>query len=104
MTSKQLGSLLRKAPPATALDEPTDVLTIRPGPTTSASAAEVPLQVKIPAPIHKQLQLMAVERGESLRTLVLRGVQSLGVDVPDGELQSRRGRRPHQQDHAARKS
>ena len=93
MTSKQLGSLLRKAPPATAFDETAGVVPIRPEPVSSATAVDVPLQVKIPAPIHKQLQLMAVERGESLRTLVLRGVQSLGINVPEGELQSRRGKR-----------
>ena len=51
---------------------------------------EVPIQVKIPRSIQKQLYHMSVEEEVSLRTLILRGIQSLGIEVPKEELNSRR--------------
>jgi hypothetical protein len=54
---------------------------------------EVPLQVMVPERVRRQVRLICAERGENLRTLVLRGLQSVGVDVPDTELVDRRGRR-----------
>jgi hypothetical protein len=54
---------------------------------------EVPLQVMVSEPIRKQLALLSVERGENLRTTVLRGLKAIGVRVPDRELVDRRGRR-----------
>jgi hypothetical protein len=54
---------------------------------------EVPLQVMVSEPIRKQIALMSAERGENLRTLVLRGLKAIGVRVPDRELTDRRGRR-----------
>ena len=54
---------------------------------------EVPLQVRVPRGIRRQVGILCVERGESLRTLILQGLRSVGVDVPDGELVDRRGRR-----------
>jgi hypothetical protein len=53
----------------------------------------VPLQVKLPASIRKQIDFMSVERGESLRTLVLRAFQGLGIDVPEEELNAGRRRK-----------
>jgi hypothetical protein len=111
-TSKQLGSLLRKAPPATASvvepameadQRPTLVEAVAPAapaaqpeppaPATPVLEPEVPLQVKLPASIRKKIDFLSVERGESLRTLVLRGFQSLGIEVPEEELKGRRGKR-----------
>ena len=43
--------------------------------------------------IHKQVALIRVENGESIRTVVLRGPKAIGVDVPDSQLVNRRGRR-----------
>ena len=37
--------------------------------------------------------MMGAQRGENIRTLVLRGVQAIGVDIPDSELAERRGRK-----------
>ena len=51
------------------------------------------LQVRIPAHIRKALDHLAIDRSESLRTLVLRALRSLGIEVTDEELRDRRGRR-----------
>jgi hypothetical protein len=51
------------------------------------------LQVRIPAHIRKALDHRSIDSGESLRTLVLRGIKSLGIEVTDEELRDRRGRR-----------
>ena len=51
------------------------------------------LQVRIPAHIRKALDHLSIDRDESLRTLVLRGLRSLGIEVTDEELRDRRGRR-----------
>jgi hypothetical protein len=54
---------------------------------------EVPIQVMVPSHIHKQVALMGVKNGESIRTVVLRGLKAIGVDIPDDQLIDRRGRR-----------
>src|SRR6476620_8263326 len=104
MTSKQLSSLLRKAPPATVLEDELEAIEIVPEPAERAKRAaakkkkppepEVPIQVKIPRSIQKQLYHMSVEEEVSLRTLILRGIQSLGIEVPKEELNSRRRKLP----------
>ena len=55
---------------------------------------EVPLQVLVPARIREELGIMvARERGASLRSLILRGIRSLGIEVTDEEIKGKRGRR-----------
>lgn len=54
---------------------------------------EVPIQVMVPSDIRKQVALIGAENGESIRTVVLRGLKAIGVDVPDSQLVDRRGRR-----------
>jgi hypothetical protein len=54
---------------------------------------EVPLQVMVPERIRRQVAMMSAERGENLRTIVLRGLSALGIDVPESEFVDRRGRR-----------
>ena len=54
---------------------------------------EVAIQVMVPPAVHKQVALMSVQHGESMRTVVLRGLKAIGVEVPDEELVDRRGRR-----------
>ena len=103
-TSKQLGALMRKAPPATvtATEAPApaeqrpalvEATALAPAPAARAPEPEVPLQVKLPASIRKQIDFMSVERGESLRTLVLRAFQGLGIEVPEEELNAGRRRK-----------
>lgn len=54
---------------------------------------DVPLQVMVPPKVRRQLALLCAERGESMRTVVLRGLRSLGVEIDEAELVDRRGRR-----------
>jgi hypothetical protein len=54
---------------------------------------EVPIQVMVPSGIHKQVAPIGVENGESIRTVGLRGLKAIGVDVPDDQLVDCRGRR-----------
>jgi hypothetical protein len=59
----------------------------------SAALKEVPIQVMVPKSVRRQVALMGAERGENIRTVVLRGLRAIGVDIPDSELIDRRGRR-----------
>jgi hypothetical protein len=54
---------------------------------------EVPLQVMVPESIRRQLGIMCANRGENIRTMVLRGLRAVGIQVSDSELTDRRGRR-----------
>jgi hypothetical protein len=105
MTSKKLGALLQSVPPATARAAP-DVAPAAPAAKPEAAPrriapavvaqgeTEVPLQVLIPARIREELGIMmARERGSSLRSLILRAVRSLGIEVTDEEIRGKRGRK-----------
>lgn len=111
MSSKQLAALIRKAPPATVPDEEAETSEVAaepqatpktPEPVRAKPAAakkkvaepEVPIQVKLPLSVQKQLYHMSVEEGVSLRTMILRAIQHLGIDVPQDELNSRRRKLP----------
>jgi hypothetical protein len=105
MTSKKLGALLQSVPPATARAtseiSPTASVAkpqLIPRRTAPAVVAkddpEVPLQVLVPARIREELGIMvAKERGASLRSLILRAVRSLGIEVTEEEIKGKRGRR-----------
>ena len=54
---------------------------------------EVPIQVMVPEAVRRQVALMGADRGENIRTVVLRGLRAIGIDIPDSELADRRGRR-----------
>ena len=54
---------------------------------------EVPIQVMVPEAVRRQVALMGVDRGENIRTVVLRGLRAIGIDIPESELTDRRGRR-----------
>ena len=88
MTSKQLSSLLRKAPPATVTEEPASVTPEPAAPVVSlpAGGKEVQLHVLVPAHVRKQVDIMGAHQGESLRTLVLRGLREIGIKVSDEEI------------------
>jgi hypothetical protein len=62
------------------------------GPGT-AEPKEVPIQVMVPETVRRQVALMGAERGENIRTVVLRGLRAIGINVPESELGDRRGRR-----------
>lgn len=59
----------------------------------TAPDSEVPLQVMIPASVRRRVGVLSAERGENIRTTILRGLVAIGVDVPESELVDRRGRR-----------
>lgn len=54
---------------------------------------EVPIQVMVPEAVRRQVALMSADRGENIRTVVLRGLRAIGIEIPDSELADRRGRR-----------
>jgi trimethylamine:corrinoid methyltransferase-like protein len=58
---------------------------------------DVPVQVMVPEQVRRQLAIMSAERGESIRTVVLRALGEIGIKVPKGQLVDRRGRRRVQQ-------
>jgi hypothetical protein len=47
----------------------------------------------VPESIRRQVALQCAERGESIRTMVLRGLRAVGIQVAESELTDRRGRR-----------
>lgn len=101
MASKQLGSLLKTAPSATtntaAIEESTKKTTSS---STNSNAntlksvkpskqQNVPLQVLIPDYVREQVDRLCFENKESLRTVVLKGLNKLGLDIPKEDLQGR---------------
>lgn len=59
----------------------------------SVETREVPIQVMVPEAVRRQVMVMGAERGENIRTVVLRGLRAIGINVPESELGDRRGRR-----------
>jgi hypothetical protein len=60
---------------------------------TGGSVREVPLQIMVPESVRRQVALLCADRGENIRTMVLRGLRAVGIQIPDSELTDRRGRR-----------
>lgn len=54
---------------------------------------DVPVQVMVPEQVRRQLAIMGAERGESIRTVVLRALKEIGIKIPKAQLVDRRGRR-----------
>jgi hypothetical protein len=104
MTSKKLGALLQSVPPATVRAVP-DASPAAPAakaqpsrrhavaPVTARDEPEVPLQVLVPAHIREELGIMVAKERISLRSLILRSVRSLGIEVTEEEIKGKRGRR-----------
>jgi hypothetical protein len=104
MPSKKLASLIQSVPPATARAvqdtspaapapkaEPA-VRRVAPAPALSEEP-EVPLQVLVPAHIREALGIMVAKERRSLRSLILRAVRSLGIEVTEEEIKGKRGRK-----------
>ncbi|GJL80225.1 MAG: hypothetical protein NPINA01_32140 [Nitrospinaceae bacterium] len=60
---------------------------------TPEKPKEVPIQIMVPEAIRRQVAMMGADRGENIRTLVLRGLQAIGIEIPESELRDRRGHR-----------
>ena len=103
MASKKLGALLQSVPPATAraaaeIAPVAAVTTAAPTPRRTVAPAagnepEVPLQVLVPAHIREQLGIIVAKERVSLRSLMLRAIRSLGIEVTEEEIRDKRGRR-----------
>ena len=104
MTSKKLGALLQSVPPATAraLPDPSPAAPVAKAqpaprravpPEVAKDEPEVPLQVLVPAHIREELGIMVAKERVSLRSLILRGVRGLGIEVTAEEIRGKRGRR-----------
>jgi hypothetical protein len=103
MTSKKLGALLQTVPPATARavpDRASEEPAVKPQPPRRAvpravveDEPEVPLQVLIPPRIREELGIMVAKERTSLRSLILRSVRSLGIEVSEEEIRGKRGRK-----------
>lgn len=113
--SRQLGAILRSVPAATAMplaaenDVPSVMLESSPvaalvGVASPAALpplqaedkaersvqGEVPLQITVPKHVRKRLLIMATEQDCSMRALILKAVQSLGIEVAEEELRDKR--------------
>jgi hypothetical protein len=104
MTSKKLGALLQSVPPATAradqdISPPASAPKAQVNPRRAVVPIvrevepEVPLQVLVPAHIREELGILVAKERVSLRSLILRGVRSLGIEVTEEEIKGKRGRR-----------
>ena len=95
--SKQLDSILGRVTNATpspkerAAEVPTPQWVSAPTPTpTSKREVERPLQAMVPATVERAVKIRAAEEGTTVRTLILRGLKAIGVDVSEEELRDRR--------------
>ena len=94
--SKQLDSILGRATNATPspdrgtmLDAPAPRSIAVPAPTPKREA-ERPLQAMVPASVERAVKIRAAEEGTTVRTLILKGLKAIGVDVSEEELRDRR--------------
>ncbi len=106
--TKTLGSILERATPATppastrrtdlvsgAVSESTSTVVVAeaepvPRPASAPKAKDVPLQVLVPEPIRRQLEIRAAGEGITKRTYILRALKQAGLDVPEKEIRDRR--------------
>jgi hypothetical protein len=51
------------------------------------------MQIMVPEAVRRQVALLCARRGENIRTMVLRGLRSVGIQISESELIDRRGRR-----------
>ena len=94
--SKQLDSILGRVTNATpnpdrekVSEAPTPRLVSVPLPT-SKREIERPLQAMVPASVESAVKIRAAEEGTTVRTLILKGLKAIGVDVSEEELRDRR--------------
>ena len=61
---------------------------------------QVPIQVMVPEGVRRQVAMLSAERGESIRTVVLRALRGIGISIEDSELIDRRGRQRQSGGHS----
>lgn len=62
------------------------------GAAHGGDADEVPLQVTVPRRVKRALDVRAAETGQTKRSIVLKGLRQVGLEVSDDEVTGRRGR------------
>jgi hypothetical protein len=94
--SKQLESILQRAPRATVLAEPAPTVAIvQPKQPTEHKAPartdrDVSLGVEVPESVKRALKIKAATEGITNRALLLQALQRIGIAVPDDEVRDRR--------------
>jgi hypothetical protein len=95
--SKQLESILQRAPRATVRDEPTPQprVTVVPQPANEQPAPaktdrDVSLGVEVPESVKRAINIKAATEGVTNRALLLQALQGIGIAVPEGEVRDRR--------------
>ena len=58
--------------------------------STSVHGAEEAIQLKVPADVKRQLAVAAAERGETIRSVVLRALKQFGLEIQEDEIHDRR--------------
>jgi len=59
---------------------------------TQPQSKQVPIQVMVPEDVRRQVAMMSAERGQSIRTVVLRALRGIGISIEESELIDHRGR------------
>ena len=96
--SKELDGILRRAPKATVEEEAIAVVieqsqSISPQTAAKSKKAvepEVPLIVTVPDSVKQAVSMMAASQRLTNRSIVLMGLQAVGIDVPDDVMKDRR--------------
>lgn len=83
-------------PAATPKEDKPKAVASKPAPAKSAAEKkpepQKSIQAFVPASVERALRMKAAEEGTTYRTLVLRGLKAIGIDVPEDELRDRRGK------------
>jgi hypothetical protein len=98
--SKQLESILQRAPRATVRDEiapqprVTVVAQVQPtqeqGTSPAKAERDVSLGVEVPESVKRAINIKAATEGVTNRALLLQALQGIGITVPEGEVRDRR--------------
>lgn len=97
--SKQLESILSRAPRATAEPQPerpqptpprANLRPVEPTPAAEPKSRDVSLGIEVPESVKRAVAIKAATEGVTNRTLLLRALQSIGITIPDEELRDRR--------------
>lgn len=95
--SKQLESILQRAPRATVREEPTQQprVTVVPQAANEQAATakidrDVSLGVEVPESVKRAINIKAATEGVTNRALLLQALQGIGIAVPEGEVRDRR--------------
>lgn len=62
----------------------------KPAPVAAVAEPQKSIQAYVPASLVRQLNIKAAQEDTTVRTIILKGLKALGMDVPDDELRDRR--------------